>query len=169
MSVFKIKAVQKRTRSGCPRFARLTWVKESNTPLTHTPKPKRAAKAPPEEAGCPILSHTLRKGGRAIHSKLYSQTQKSRESASSIETPRDPSNLAALCVFQIEASWFSPVKKGSNAEGASARGLSRHIYIYFSLLGGVSPFSRIYKASVAYCSLSCATFPHAIPSRERFA
>src|ERR1700722_12327238 len=40
---------------------------------------------------------------------------------------------------------------------------------YFSLLGGTSPFSRIYRASVAYCSVSCVTVAHAIPSRERFA
>src|SRR5216683_2780845 len=40
---------------------------------------------------------------------------------------------------------------------------------YFSLLGGTNPFSRIYSASVAYCSLSCDTFPHSSPTRDRFA
>src|ERR1700761_3733052 len=40
---------------------------------------------------------------------------------------------------------------------------------HFSLLGGTSPFSRMYNASVAYCSLSCEIVPQAIPSRERLA
>src|SRR5208337_537716 len=38
---------------------------------------------------------------------------------------------------------------------------------YFSLLGGTMPFSRMYSASVAYCSLSCDTLPHAKPTRVR--
>src|SRR5271154_3650163 len=39
---------------------------------------------------------------------------------------------------------------------------------YFSLLGGTNPFNRRYRASVAYCSLSCDTVPHISPTRDRF-
>ena len=38
---------------------------------------------------------------------------------------------------------------------------------YFSLLGGTRPFSLMYNASVAYCSLSWDTLAHAKPMRVR--
>jgi hypothetical protein len=40
--------------------------------------------------------------------------------------------------------------------------------LYFSLVGGAIPFSRRYIDSAEYCSLSCDTFPHSSPARDRF-
>ena len=99
---------------------------------------------------------------RRLHRDTHHPQSAHRPRTRTIEQAISPLNDDHRSQQKPGAGW--PIHADSLIVGMS--GVNRHPP-YFSAVGGTIFFSRRYVDSSAYCSLSCDTFPHAIPIRER--